>query len=329
MRKHNETYQNPEVSEDTNGIYLDCDLSDVASLDDLKPFIGLPAGKYLVTLKAIADERSAAFQAIKLTFVVLSGRNTGRRHNERLFMSERGLPRAILFAKHLGLIAESDYGQTNVRKPWNSAIGKNVVIEIITEEFVTSRGGKSRDSRIKYDGIYSTDDPLVADVVAGNTVPFFNDRRTPGLSIYSYNYPCPQCPDNGSLEIHPDSDMASFSCECGCFFGKANSTNLGANNFNDRATKFWKEVFKEFPRERWPAYYSSDRLTMQRELVAYNDANGWKSFEEELYELERLLDCLRPFSRTFTDSADQSAEVKALRDRATELDHLLGYDLRF
>ena len=157
----------PNAGSDASDLNFDFDLSDTKSLKDLDiAGGGLPPGKYVVFAQEVTSEQGKS-PLVKFVFVVKSGQSKGKKHNERVFLTAAAMPRAKLFAKALDLVREEDCGKSSVRRSWADAVNKDVVIGIKEEEYVKNDGTKGKSSKMTYNGIWKTNDPLVADVVSG------------------------------------------------------------------------------------------------------------------------------------------------------------------
>src|ERR1019366_2819248 len=205
---------------------FDFDLSEVKSLSDLDLVRYLPAGKYVAFLRSILNEPFSEPPAVRLTFAISAGPLKGRQHRERLSFTDSEKPRTILFAKRLGLINESDCGVSSVGKSWADAIGKQVVIEIIEDNYVQTHLNPNWANKLEIAGIWDVSDPFVADVVAGNAVSGDVRTQIPSPAIYQCEYGCPRCAGKGTVTFNTGMGMTSIYCECGFYYDEFCCTGL-------------------------------------------------------------------------------------------------------
>ena len=160
-----------EVRDTADDLMFDFDLTGVRSINDLNfGGIDLHSGKYVAYPRTILNKLHSVPSAVRLTFVISSGQFKGRQHKERLFLTDSGKPKTILFAKGLGLIDEGNCGMLGVGGSWAAAIGKEVVVEIGEDVYAKTLRTPNRASKTKIVGIWDLNDPFVADVIAGNAV---------------------------------------------------------------------------------------------------------------------------------------------------------------
>lgn len=149
-----------------NGSDLTVDFDTMGYTDERELDSNLADGKYLAVLDAVEKDLGGKSPCLKLTFGVKKKNGTTTKLIERLFLTEKSKQRLLLFANRLGLIGNDDLGKPSVRRSWNDALGKEVVIEVGTREFVKNDGTKGKASSLTFNGIWKTTDPAVADVLA-------------------------------------------------------------------------------------------------------------------------------------------------------------------
>jgi hypothetical protein len=162
---------NNEANDD---LYFDFDTSKFREEEEITRGCGpIPDGLYHAVVNAVEQDPSGQNPAIKLTFMLLAGtvpNQTYRRLSERLFLTEKGKHRVLLFANRLGLLGKPELGQPNVRKNWGETIGKQVIIEVANREYEYKDGSKHKVSNLAFFGIWKLDDPNVAQVPRASAV---------------------------------------------------------------------------------------------------------------------------------------------------------------
>jgi hypothetical protein len=131
----------------------------------------VPEGKYHVHVVDVSKEILGDKPAIRLVFAVLAGTMPncrGREISEAVFLTEKAIPRAEMFAYRLGLIPPSCLGKCErVRVNWGRVLGRQAIVEVKIQEFYRPDGEIGERSKLTYDGIWTLDDPAVADVPRG------------------------------------------------------------------------------------------------------------------------------------------------------------------
>lgn len=157
-----------------NDLYCDFDTSNFREEEELTRGCGpIPDGLYHAVVHSVEQDPSGQNPAIKLTFMVLAGtilNQTYRRLCERLFLTQKGKQRVLLFANRLGLLGKPELGQPNVRKNWGEAVGKQVIVEVANREYQNKDGSKKMVSNLAFAGIWKLDDPKVAQVPRATAV---------------------------------------------------------------------------------------------------------------------------------------------------------------
>jgi len=151
------------------------DLSEDTS-EGLEKVDGLPPGWYRVTCMDLSvDARS---NALVLKFEVMDGEHVGDSISERLWdpkraddpqKKEMSRKRRLLFAKRLGLIADNDFGKSNVAIPWGDAIGKSVAIQVKERKYKDKDDNEKVARNIDFGGIFPLDDQRVPEELRGVT----------------------------------------------------------------------------------------------------------------------------------------------------------------
>ena len=329
---------NQNARDSAADLTFDFDLSEVKSLSDLNIPRYLPGGKYVAFLRTILSEPFSETPAVRLTFVISAGPLKGRQYRESLSLTDSEKPRTILFAKRLGLINESDFGVSSVGKSWADAIGKQVVIEIIEDNYIQTHCNPNWANKLEIAGIWDVSDPFVADVVAGNAVS--GDVRTQILNpaICQCEYRCPRCAGNCTVTFCAGTEMKSVYCECGFYYDEFCWTGLKISHPELYTENLWIDYWNAFLDDDRQLELAYDvRLAQQRELVFYYDANGWESWppnddnygesdgpsdfieRDELWRLIKLIKRQREVNRL----TGPDAELQGLQNRDAELEQLI------
>jgi hypothetical protein len=123
-------------------------------------------GKYHVEVLDVNEDHDSRTPCLVFKLGVLAGTVEGVAGGtmyERLYLSEKARTRVALFARRLGLIGPSDFGQRKTIN-WADAISRQAVVEVVEEEFTKKDGTKSKSSKLAFAGIFDVNDPRVADV---------------------------------------------------------------------------------------------------------------------------------------------------------------------
>jgi hypothetical protein len=147
--------------------------------EELEAGINVPPGKYHAVILNAEEDRESKTRCIVLTFHTLAGtcpEGVDSVHQESLYLTEKNEKRVSLFAKRLGLITDADFGK-QVRLNWRTAIGKQVVIEVVNDPYQEKEKDTGRlkvgpdgkpimrdSSKLAFAGIWPAEDPRVAAV---------------------------------------------------------------------------------------------------------------------------------------------------------------------
>jgi hypothetical protein len=142
------------------------DAENVESADDLGSSRPEPGGRYHVAVKN-AEERGPKpdkeYGQVVVEFEVLNGtipHQEGKTHTEWFSLSPKAAHKVIRFAVSVGLMKFKE--KKNVNFP--SGIGSHCIVEIEGREYTDRDGNVRQGGQITWEGIWSVDDPKVADV---------------------------------------------------------------------------------------------------------------------------------------------------------------------
>src|SRR5262249_13221864 len=79
------------------------------------------------------------------------------------YLSDKARKRVAILAHRLKLVSDDDFG-SRVAVDWAKAIGKQLIVEVIEEDFETKNGTKAKRSKLSFAGFWGLDDPRVQDV---------------------------------------------------------------------------------------------------------------------------------------------------------------------
>ena len=143
---------------------LELDLTDT-SADDLEGNSNVPPGKYharIDEVKRVSDMNSY----LRVKFALLAGTSpagVGHTLTERFYLTEKARKRINAFASRMKLVDATSLGN-RVTVSFADLIGRQLIIEVIEDEYETKSGGKAKSSKLGFATFWSLDDPRVADV---------------------------------------------------------------------------------------------------------------------------------------------------------------------
>jgi hypothetical protein len=145
-------------------VEIEMDLSTL-SVADLEGDGNPPPGKYHVKIESV-KRVSAEASYLNLRLAILAGTNkdgVGCVFSERLYLSDRAIKRVAILGHRLGLIAGDDLGDRKT-VDWTNAVGKQMVVEVIEEEFEKKDGTKAKRAKLSFAGFWAVDDTRVGGV---------------------------------------------------------------------------------------------------------------------------------------------------------------------
>jgi hypothetical protein len=78
-------------------------------------------------------------------------------------LSEKAIKRLTVLAHRLGMIGDDDFGG-RATVDWSQAIGKQLIVQVIEEEYESKNGGKGKRAKLSFAGFWSLADERVKDV---------------------------------------------------------------------------------------------------------------------------------------------------------------------
>lgn len=149
----------------------DLDLTCILTEDDLGNAPQVPPGKYHVLVTDVKESgKDDKTPFILLKQRVLNGTDqhaVGMTIEDRVFLTAGAIKRVALVALRLGLISRADLGK-NVRVDWSKAKGRELIVEVDTEEYTTKDGAKRTKSKVTFGGVWDVQHPDAQDVPRGN-----------------------------------------------------------------------------------------------------------------------------------------------------------------
>jgi hypothetical protein len=143
---------------------IELDLSTFTA-DELEGDGSPPPGKYHARIEdcqRVSDKTSY----LKLRLSLLAGTNpagVGCVFSERFYLSDAAKKRLAILAHRLKLVADNDFG-SRVNIDWAKVIGKQLVVQVIEEEFETKKGEKAKGAKLAFGGFWDLGDERVKDV---------------------------------------------------------------------------------------------------------------------------------------------------------------------
>ncbi len=157
-----------------NELTVALDLTQVKTVDDLEGAATVPPGRYHVLIREVRRESDPSPHLL-IKYETLAGTNAvgvGLVAAEKFFLSDKAAKRVAILANRLGLMAPSQLGQ-RVNFDAGALVGKDLVVEVIAEEFTAKDGGKRSAGKWSFAGFYSPNDERAKGVPRGrfNHVP--------------------------------------------------------------------------------------------------------------------------------------------------------------
>jgi hypothetical protein len=78
-------------------------------------------------------------------------------------LSDKAKKRIAILAHRMRLISEDDFGD-RVSIEWSQAIGKQLVVQVVEEEYDAKDGKKAKRAKLSFAGFWGLDDDRVKDV---------------------------------------------------------------------------------------------------------------------------------------------------------------------
>jgi hypothetical protein len=171
-------------------VEIELDLSTI-SVADLEGEGSPPPGKYHARIEdcqRISDQTSY----LKVRFALLAGTDpngVGAVFSDRFYLSDKAKKRLAILAHRLKLIGGDDFGG-RATIDWSQATGKQLIVQVVEEEYEAKNGGKAKRAKLAFAGFWSLDDERVKDVPRDQTAA----RQVSALAR------------NGSKPPHPKDD---------------------------------------------------------------------------------------------------------------------------
>jgi hypothetical protein len=152
------------VSTHNQPVEIELDLSTI-SVGDLEGEGNPPPGKYhakIEDMQRVSDQTSY----LKVRFALLAGTDpngAGCLFSERFYLSDKAKKRLAILAHRLKLIGEDDFGDRRT-VDWNEAIGKQLIVQVVEEEYEAKSGGKAKRAKLAFAGFWDLADERVKDV---------------------------------------------------------------------------------------------------------------------------------------------------------------------
>ena len=160
----------------TRCMMFEFDLPDAAEINNFAETNGnLPAGKYHVVLDGAAPEtaKESGNTGTLLTWRVIGGPCMGMTVKDTIWDSDnpKAINRKVLFALRLGAVVQegTKLKKAEGKNSFGDCLGKDVVVEVVHEEYTNKKGAKGTSVKVAFGGIWATDDPKVKSVIKGPT----------------------------------------------------------------------------------------------------------------------------------------------------------------
>jgi hypothetical protein len=130
-------------------------------------------GRFHALCKGATFDDRGTNDCIKVTFLTLAGTNPagiGKILIERIYLSDRAMPRARKLAVKLGLVsvkAPTGAGTVSAKPDWKAMIGREYVIDAVKNTYDKDDGTQGTNIKCSYLGIFRPDDDRVRDVPRG------------------------------------------------------------------------------------------------------------------------------------------------------------------
>jgi hypothetical protein len=143
---------------------IDLDLTNL-SADDLEGDGSPPPGKYharIEDMQRVSDQNS--YLKVRLSLLAGTDANgVGCVFSERFYLSDKAKKRLAILAHRLHLLADDSFG-SRVSVNWFDAIGKQLIVQVVEEEYEAKGGAKAKRSKLAFAGFWGLDDERVKDV---------------------------------------------------------------------------------------------------------------------------------------------------------------------
>jgi hypothetical protein len=152
------------VSTRNEPVEIELDLSTI-SVSDLEGEGSPPPGKYhakIEDVQRVSDQTSY----LKVRFALLAGTDpngVGCLFSERFYLSDKAKKRLAILAHRLKLISEDDFGDRRT-VDWDEAIGRQLIVQVVEEEYEAKSGGKAKRAKLAFAGFWDVADDRVKDV---------------------------------------------------------------------------------------------------------------------------------------------------------------------
>jgi hypothetical protein len=152
-----------------SSVELELDLSTI-TLNDMEGDGNPPPGKYHARIEdaqCVSDQTS--YLKIRLSLLAGTDPNgVGCVFSERFYLSDKAKKRLAILAHRLHLLADNDFGG-RVNIDWSQAIGKQLIVQVVEEEYEAKNGNKAKRAKLAFAGFWSLDDERVKDVPRDQT----------------------------------------------------------------------------------------------------------------------------------------------------------------
>jgi hypothetical protein len=145
-------------------VEIELDLTTISAAD-LEGDNNPPPGKYharIEDVQHVSDQKPY----LKVRFALLAGTDpegVGCALHERFYLSEKARPRVANLVRRLKLIGDDAFGgRTTVYL--GQAIGQQLIVQVIEEEYPTKDGGKGKHAKLSFMGFWNLADERVKDV---------------------------------------------------------------------------------------------------------------------------------------------------------------------
>jgi len=145
-------------------VEIELDLSTI-SVSDLEGEGNPPPGKYhakIEDVRRVSDQTSY----VKVRVALLAGTDpngVGCLFGERFYLSDKAKKRLAILAHRLNLISDDDFGDRRTID-WAQAIGKELIVQVVEEEYEMKSGGKAKRAKLAFAGFWDLADDRVKDV---------------------------------------------------------------------------------------------------------------------------------------------------------------------
>jgi hypothetical protein len=152
------------MSANREPLEIELDLSRISAAD-LEGDSNPPPGKYharIEDVQQVSDQTSY----LKVRLALLAGTNpdgVGCTLYERFYLSEKARPRVANLVRRLKMIGDDAFGGSTT-VDLGQAIGQQLIVQVIEEEYPTKDGGKGKRAKLSFAGFWNLADERVKDV---------------------------------------------------------------------------------------------------------------------------------------------------------------------